>query len=284
MLAGEGVSGRMAKIRGIHEDAQFRAGAELNDDTLIAYLETTDAQFRSIAYEGASMSRGLLDISHGGSLHSWLAYMQRTQAHSVQVYIGLGWALSQRQVPLASFFQSIAPIMHARVLDGYGYYEGMFRNRTTIRDKSLPGDITGNSLRAYDQGVGRSLWYFAKGSTVQLERLINGFSDERKLDLWRGVGIAAAYVGGDDNIFASIYDLAASYQTQLATGAMFLAHSRMKANTLNEETELACRTWCDMGAREAIAILEKTEPIEPANADAYIDWVKQIEEALISVR
>jgi len=271
----------MAKIRSIHEDAQLFAYSELNDDALIAYLETTDVSFRSIAYEGASMARGLLDISKGNSLDHWSAYAMRTSDHEVQVYIGLGWALAQRQAPIFQFVQDLSPLIQARVLDGYGYYDGTFRNRTSVRDKIIPEEIKGNDIHAYDQGVGRCLWYMSKGNLTQLLKLVEGFSDSRKPDLWRGVGIAAAYVGGmDETMLTALLNLASPYQIQLASGAVLLASVREQAGTSNPETDLTCRTWCHMSADEAVDLMDRTEPTGDISADSYIDWIKRIEEQI----
>ncbi len=271
----------MAKIRSIHEDAQLFAFSELNDDALIAYLETTDVSFRSIAYEGASMARGLLDISKGTSLDHWSAYLMRTGDHAIQVYIGLGWALAQRQAPISSFIKDLSPLVQARVYDGYGYYEGTFRNRTSVRDKIIPEEIKGNDIHAYDQGVGRCLWYMSKGNTVQLLKLIEGFSDSRKPHLWRGIGIAAAYVGGmDASMLISLLNVASPYQIQLATGAVLLARARAHADTPNSDAELTCRSWCHISADEAVDLMDKTEP-KPATApDSYIFWISRIEDTI----
>ncbi len=269
-------------IRSIHWQAQLSANTESNNDLLIAHLEATDTRFRSIAYEGASVSRGLLDISIGGPLIHWSAYRERTKPHTVQVHIGLGWAISQRQVPFLSYLNGIEPLMQARVLDGYGYYEGMFRNRTSVRDKIVPPEIKDKDLHAYDQGIGRALWYMAKGNIEQLLKLIDGFADSRKPDLWRGVGIAASYVGGSDElVLTSLFDLSGSYQRSLASGAVFLAHSRQDAGTLNEEAEMTCRKWCGLSTGEAISLMDRTEPSPGTSDDDYVEWVGRIEKGLI---
>lgn len=274
---GNDIAERMMKIRGIHEEAQMHAAAEPNYEALITYLETTDEQFRSIAYEGASMVRALQDIAEGEALDHWMAYMERTKAHSVQVHIGLGWAIAQRQVPIFSRIENLSPIIQARVLDGVGYYEGMFRNRTIIRDKVIPEGINGDNLRAYDQGVGRCLWYMAKGNIPQLQKLIDSFSYERKPDLWRGIGIASSYVGGSESLLHEMYNLASSYQIQLASGAAFLTHSRAKAGTINQETEQACKLWCRMSVDEVVSLMNQTEPL---SGDSYVQWLKDVEAGL----
>jgi hypothetical protein len=269
----------MARIRTTFEDAQLAANAEQNDEALLSYLANTDVQFRSVAYEGAAMSRGLADICSNNGLNRWRAFEQRAKPHSVQIHIGLGWALAQRQIPILPAIYDLPFTGQARVLDGCGYYDGMFRHRSSVRDKIIPEEINGDDLHAYDQGVGRSLWYMAKGEINTLVKLVDGFSDSRKPDLWRGIGIAVTYVGGCDKLMlASILDRAASYQISLASGAALLARARAHADTPNPDADLTCRIWCHMSADEAVALMDETEPSnEQTN---YFRWMELIEDAL----
>jgi hypothetical protein len=118
----------------------------------------------------------------------------------------------------------------------------------------------------------------SKGDITQVLKLVEGFPDSRKPDLWRGIGIAAAYVGGMDG--ATLYSLlnaATSYQIQLAIGAALLARARAHADTPNPDSELTCRVWCHMSANEAVAIIDHTEPTHDISVDSYIEWVNRIE-------
>jgi enediyne biosynthesis protein E3 len=160
-----------------------------------------------------------------------------------------------------------------------GYYEGMFRSRHTVRSKTIPDQISAEDLHSFDQGLGRSLWYIAKGVPEQLRSLIEAFPASRLPDLWRGAGIAVAYVGGTEESFQTIYKIAGPYAVNLAAGAVFLAHSRIKAATLNEETEAVCRCWCHATALQVAALLDQTEPLA-TGPGAYMHWVRSVEEGL----
>lgn len=281
MNEAETITDRMARIRAVFEEVQMVAGSQPDDALLIDYLNHCDAQFRSVAFESASMSRALTDIALSAFPERWAAFAQRSQVHAVHVYIGLGWALAQRQVSLSDYLHDIGPIMQARVLDGYGYYDGMFRSRSSVRDRVVPDEISGYDLRAYDQGLGRSLWYAAKGNTAQLLKSLDGFAAARKGDLWRGVGIAVSYVGGcDEKMLKSLMESASVYKLQLASGAALLARARIHAGTLDTDSQAACHILCRSSAEEASAILDRTEPLDETSPDAYLKWLAALESAL----
>jgi len=276
------IAGRMATVRSIFEDVLMAANAEPDDKTLIKYLETQDVHFRSIAYEAAAMSRALSDIAAGSTLQLWTAFMQLTKPHAVQVHIGLGWALAQRQPQILPAISDLTPIMQARVLDGCGYYDGMFRSRSSVRDKIIPEEIKAHHLRAYDQGLGRSLWYTAKGDTAALLKLINGFTNERKPDLWRGAGIAVTYIGGcEEDVLNDLFNQAHPYEIQLASGAALLARARAHADTPNPDAELTCRLWCHMQANEAVQLMDDAEPKPGDYPEAYLDWMRGVERGIV---
>ena len=274
------ISDRMAKIRSIFENALQAANEQPDHDLLTATLDAMDDRFRSIAYEGASMSRGLTDFAHSSELHDWPRYMEHTRPHTVQVHIGLGWAVGQRQIPVFPILQKIAPIYHARVMDGYGYYDGTFRHRTSIRDKVIAEEIKNNMnlMPGYDQGIGRSLWYASKGDITKLTELVNGFDESRRSDMWRGIGIAMAYVGAyDEALLQAVFESAGIYKYQLSVGAALLARSRFDADTANDEADMACRIWCHISAVDAVRVTHETEPVSPVSGDKYADWVKNME-------
>jgi len=44
-------------------------------------------------------------------------------------------------------------------MDGFGFHEGYFQWSRSVRKKALPKGVNGYALRAFDQGLGRSLWF-----------------------------------------------------------------------------------------------------------------------------
>ena len=104
------------------------SGLELGLDELIARLNEFEPRYRSVAFEGASMG-----VALANQLNTWKAYAKATEKHATQVHIGLGWAIGEGQLDLASTLSEIDSEMQVKVLDGFGYWHGLFRRRLTIR-------------------------------------------------------------------------------------------------------------------------------------------------------
>ncbi len=276
------ISFRIEKIKTIFQTATDISTAEKNLDTLIDHLETTDSEFRSIAYEGASMAIAQLDIEKNNTLSVWHTFNERAGAHAAQTHAGLGWAIAQQNRSALPFLETLSPLLRFRVLDGYGYYEGIFRQRQSIKNQRSPEAFDSKMLQAYDQGIGRSLWYTSKGNVEKLEAMIAVFPPDRHAALWLGIGVACAYVGGcDENLLRSLLFASQKHKVQLATGAALAAKARVQANAINNDIELACRTWCNISAQEAMLLTIEAEPSSSLNSnDSYALWLSQIEQKL----
>ena len=207
----------------------FQQGKALSDqelglDELISKLNEFEPRYRSVAFEGASMSVALQN-----SIETWKTYAEQTEKHATQVHIGLGWAIAEQQIDLASSLSQIDSAWQQKVLDGYGYWHGLFRRRLTIRTQQIPTEITSEHQTGFDQGVGRSIWYLSKGNVSKLENIISHFTDERKPNLWQGLGVASTYVGGcSDELIAELNSAAGENKTNFDKGVCS-AEESMKA-------------------------------------------------------
>ena len=132
---------------------------------------------------------------------------------------------------------------------------------------------------AYDQGLGRSLWYTNNGDIAAAKHALEKFPVERRTDLWRGLGIAIAYVGGcTETSLHEIFDKAGTYKTQLATGAVMALVSRHYAGFISPDTELACRVWCKQSTGELLAFSDAVKSkFDLTAGDAYAKWVSGLE-------
>lgn len=250
----------------------------------VAELESANIEFRSIAYESASMSIALDDFKHGEQLTNWLQFLNQVATpHATQVHVGLGWALAQNLKNPIAYLPELNPMMRYRVLDGYGYYEGIFRRRRSILNhlKLQVEDTVASS--ALDQGLGRSIWYLNKGVFDDAKTMIEGFAPDRQNDLWRGLGIAIAYVGGcDENYLKEIFEKAGEHKTQLATGAAMALVSRHYANYISNDTELVCKVFCSKSSEEIILLNEGLRSSLDLNADdAYKKWIEKLEKTFL---
>jgi enediyne biosynthesis protein E3 len=286
-----GFNGRdaRARVRLEHIGATFlrgyHAALEARDDEELARgLDAFEPEFRGFAFEGAAMALTLLDILRpwgGNRLRSFAA--GAGAAHEYMLYVGAGWALARLRRDPARALRSFDPLLGWLAADGYGFHEGYFKWPAYVTRQERPRRLGGYALRAFDQGLGRSLW-FVRGADVEgVVATVNAFARERRSDLWSGVGLACAYAGGADD--ASVRALragAGQFAPQLAQGAAFAAKARERARNAAAHTERACRILCAMTAGAAAEITDAALiglPQDDADAPAYEVWRRRIADA-----
>lgn len=256
------------KIQTIFFDTQLFYATHDDMTAFIEYLEKTEPEFRSIAYESASMSIAIKDFEAGTFPKGWFAFADGPALkHTAQVYVGLGWAIAKLNLPFLETLKKLNTQFYFRIADGCGYYDGSFRRRQTVLSQQLPAYLPAAALPMYDQGVGRSIWYSAKNDINKIQRMIQTFPVNRQAGLWRGIGIAVAYVGGcNDADLKILFQYAATNGLQLAYGAALAARSRIRATSMTTDTDRCSRLWFTLVAGE-IEI-------------NYSSWIDQIEEKL----
>ena len=215
-------------------------------EEVIAFLDTEPPEFRSVAYESASMEIASLDLSNGNGLSNWKNFYQRSaKAHTFHMDIGLGWAFAKKEISPLPYFESLQTVMSWMVYDGIGYYNGLFNGRRTVKSQLIPVDIDQPTLPGFDQGLGRRLWYISKGNVEHLIQLINPFPLSRHADLWRGVGIACGYVGGNDKTnLEELVTHSREFKGQFCNGITLAAISRHASNSITKDIELAFEIIC----------------------------------------
>ncbi len=240
-------------LRGYHsalECAQIEA--------LVRRLDSIESEFRGFAFEGAAMGLTLLDYFapwNGNRLQNFLR--GPADAHAYMVHVGVGWGLARVPWRTKKMFAGLDPLLRWLAIDGYGFHEGYFHWRRYVDEQEIPSHLSGYALRVFDQGLGRSLW-FIKGADIQLiASAISVFPQNRRADLWSGVGIASAYAGGiDHHGLRRLRVSAASYRPHFAQGVAFAAKARQRAKNPALHTDMACEIVCNLSADEAAAITD----------------------------
>lgn len=280
----EEVSENLEKIKCIFFSTQLFYATNGSMKLLLEYLEEIPATYRSIGYESASMAIALKGFEKDNDTTEWQIFANGpARAHQAQLYIGLGWAIAKLNLPFLSIVEKLNPLLHFRVADGCGYYDGSFRQRQSVMNRQLPVYLPNAVLPLYDQGLGRSLLYTCNADINKIKKTIETFSAKRHAALWRGTGIAVGYVGGcTDKVLKNIFDYAGEHGVQLACGAALAAKSRIDANSMTTDTDRSSRLWFTL-AGEAVKIFSVIPENVAANyerEDFYNCWIKQIEEGL----
>lgn len=247
---------------------------------LVSVLESIELERRGFAYEGAAMALGLMDM-----LLPWRRDRFRTfltgpaHNHAYMSYVGYGWALARLGRRPESLLAGADPLIKWLALDGYGFHETYFGWEKVVVDQRIPARLRGYALRAFDQGVGRCLWFVGGADPERVANAIMGFAAPRRSDLWSGVGLAAAYAGGasEADLYALRY-LGRDYHREMAQGVLFATETRVQAGNMALHTEVACDIIAGITVPEASAIVngERRDLPYDDQQPAYEIWRRRI--------
>lgn len=265
---------KMEKIKSIFQVAKEHAST-LEINQLINFLQATEKEFLPVAYEGAAMELALNDLTERDSIFKWKQLLDASKKYACQIYIGMGWAIAQQKKSELSFLDQLSHNMQFRLWDGCGYYDGIFRQRQSIKGQKRSEHIQPKDFQAYDEGVGRSIWYICKGDETKVKELITTFDKERHSDLWRGVSIACCFVGGfDENKLRALFVSSGEHKIQLRIGAAMVAKSRIEADCSTEDIELANQVFNGMSAIEAMKITVKNKTVQNFSFSTFIQQME----------
>lgn len=211
-------------------------------DRLVPRLEAIEVELRGIAYEGAGMGLMLLD-----GLGPWKKRLPAFLAgpgapYLCLVSIGAGLVMPRMPGNPQRFLKRLDPFFCWMAMDGYGFYAGFFSGKRTVEEHVIPQRLTGYSRRAFDHGLGRSIWFSTGASVERIQAAIVSFPAERQADLWGGIGLACAYAAGvvDRQAIARLQEAAGTHAAQMAAGAAVAATFRQQAGSSAPHTDLAC--------------------------------------------
>ncbi len=246
---------------------------ESSPEGLAPRLDTFDSESRGFAYEGAAMALALLDVLTPWRRDRVAAFLKgRAARHIYMVHAGIGMAHARLRMPVRRLLRRLDPLLRWLAVDGYGFHEGFFHWHRAFERQVVPRRRTGYSARAFDQGLGRSLWFVHGGLIADIAATIGRFTHTRHADLWSGIGLACAYAGGisrDD--LKTLLDVTGPLHPHLAQGVTFAAEARQRAGNPAPHTELACRVLCGMSARDAAELTCTTVPELPPHGGLSVD-------------
>ncbi len=245
-------------------------------DRLVPRLEAAPENHRGFVFEGAALALAILDTLVPGRrnrLGRLLA--DRGANHVYMAHVGAGWALARLPFGGASLLARLDPTLRWLAYDGWGFHQGFFVWHKAVEGRQqIPRRVaSGYARRAFDQGLGRSLWFLEGTEVARIPRTIASFADHRQNDLWSGIGLAAAYAGGVDRAALETLRAAARGCTaELAQGAAFGAEARQLAGNLGPHTELACQVLCGRDAATVVEITRQTGCDLPPGSEELPDY------------
>lgn len=286
-----GTAERLARVGRTFLAGYHCALADPRPEPLADRLEALETGWRGFAYEGAGLGLALLDV-----LSPWPARRLRrfvagpAARHRYLVYVGAGWTLARVPRRLGAMLAGLDDtVLQWLALDGYGFHYGFFDwRRSVVGPRRVPRRLTGYARRAFDLGLGRSLWFVHGMDPGRISASIDGFAAERRGPLWSGVGLACAFAGGlAPEGVAELRLRAGAHAPDAAQGAAFGARAHLEADDEPGHLDEVCRRLCGLSAREARTLTEEAEAGLPADdgslhnpEPAYETWRLRTRRAL----
>ena len=280
-------SRELLETAGRHFLAGYSWAAEATDPAgAEEQLETVPWQFRGFAYQGAAMALALRDGLPFGAHDNVARFLAgQAQDHVYMVYLGIGQAMARLPRFRWPDAGSLDPLLQWLVLDGYGFQQGCRHPRRYVHDQHRPsleswpaGAEDWYAQHAFDQGVGRALWFIAGTDPEAAADLVDRFPPERRPDLYGGVALGATYGGGaGEHELERLRDRAGAYRSDLAPGSAFGAAARLRAGLLTDGTRIATEVFCGATPEEAAQVCADTRPAADADGlPAYEAWRQAI--------
>lgn len=266
----------------------FEWGIEAREPEEVEHrLETVAPDLRGFAFEGVAMAytiRDSLPLGRGDRTREFM--LGPALPHTFLTYIGIGFAMSR--LP-RSLWRNILPDLEGNpyhptmswlAVDGYGFDLAYFDAPRWIDGQREPRPYPWEGApeyfpRAFDQGVGRALWFVHGARHDGVGAAVGRFPRLRRPDLWSGVGLAAAFAGGaDPDGLRELLDLSGDDAPHVFQGAVFAAKARVFSGHVPEHTDTAVRALTGMDA-EAAAVLADEQRVGPrtgGSEPAYEEW------------
>ncbi len=264
-----------------------QALAEPRHEALARALDSIDDVYRGFAFEGAAMALTLVDAMSPGRAWRLNAFLAGSGApHVYMAHVGAGWAIARLPLGMERILRRLDPMLRWLALDGYGFHQGYFHWPRAVEGRQeIPRRLIGYARRAFDQGLGRSLWFVDGADVQRIPATIASFPPSRRADLWSGVGLACTYAGGIDRTAVEALRAAGrGFAAELAQGAAFAVKARLLAGNPTRLAETACRILCRCGAEEAAAVSDQALVGLPHGGEppAYETWRQRVRDRLMS--
>jgi len=248
-------------------------------EQFMSFVENQDKLFHSTVHEGASMGYAMYDKHNYGELNVWKKYMKQFGLkYGGFIRTGLGWTLAKWNEIDYSFLKDHDPLSHWRFFDGWAYHDAIFKKSLIVAQMKRVSNLPSKYFSAYDQGIGRNLWYLSKGEINPLLELTSKFDVDRQEHLWRGIGIAIIYVGAyDQKYFTEVYKASESFKIQFKTGCAMAFNSLKYSESSNQDLESTSKLLFNKSVSEVIKMIEISESNIESD-DPYNQWLKKMNE------
>ncbi|MDJ0697858.1 MAG: DUF1702 family protein [Mastigocoleus sp. MO_167.B18] len=233
---------------------------------LLSEIQSLDINLRGFAYEGASMGLAMIDYIGFGKQSRFQKFVDRNPNYKVLIHVGAGFVISVFNQDIEKSLSSMEPMQRWWAMDGYGFHHGITKWKQSVHKQIVPKKVIGYARRAFDRGLGRSIWFLLCGDINRIVEQLQKFPESRRADMWSGIGVGSTYAGGvSKETLENVKAAAGSYRSYVSLGCTQAARDRYLGNNIVEHNDLACSVYCGMST-ESVAKMT-IEVMEDLNID-----------------
>lgn len=246
---------------------------------VLSSLEPSD---RGVYYEGAAAGKALTAFINHQDLEEAVFLLKAAPEYSFVLYMGIGEAMAQLKISPSICNAVIDNPWGGQIIEGYGFFDGYFRWFDTLVHQSYPPGLSPELRAAYDQGLGRAIYFVTNGRPREIRDYIATFPPARQKELWAGLGQPAAYVGGpSESDLRKLLDLSGNNRFELMQGVLLGLSARIEQNFVPDYTEAARSIICGISSsKDTIVNRDVQELILKRTEYPIFSWQKSIRESL----
>ncbi len=251
--------GALRKVASTFLDGFAVASESTVNDALHREVRSLPQTDRGVCYEGVAAGKTVRDLTAHTDLSEASELLRDEENYSFLLYLGIGEAMAQMKLPPQLCNAVAKEKWSGQIIEGYGFFDGYFNWHDALVDQRYPVGLEPGLRAAYDQGIGRAIYFVTNCAPAQMRDMIACFPEERRAEIWAGIGIPAAYVGGlSEREFKTFLNFAGQFRAELMQGVLLGASARAKQNAIPDHTELACNIAFGESTFKAI---NYTEPL-----------------------
>lgn len=264
----------------------FIAGynAALGTETLpdlARWIALVPEQLRGFAAEGAAMATAIADALPFATVRLPRTLNRFDREFTYLTHVGAGWALARVPWRHRRILAALDPLLMWLAYDGLGFHDCYFKPA-----KVLAGwrrTRKGYAAHAYDQGIGRALWFVSGGEPQRAAAAIRRLPAERASDLFAGLGLAMAYAGPNSRgDLAEALKLARREAAAFGQGIAFACEARARAAHIPGHTQTAAEAIGFEAAALAALTRQARDELPAFDRDVprYELWRRRVTDAV----
>lgn len=250
----------------------------LKDDgtALDAHLQTVEPDFVGFAVEGAAMGLTVLDHREpqdSARLDSF--FSGAWSRFSLLMYAGTGLGLAEIGESVLAWVERRNKLEAGFAIDGYAFHLALGAPAEYLDGRQPPSEFQGAAARSFDHGLARSTWFTCAAEPPAVANAIARFPEDRRSDVWSGIGLAATYAGGlDADGLAALRLASGHHAAALAGGSALAGYLRVLASNVVPGNERATEALAGVSPAEATDLVEDCRAAEgdAVSLDAFVHW------------